>query len=267
LRRLEINASRAFTLIELLAVLGVSLLMTALTIPALNAIKNSSDVASAAYDVAGMLQLARTYAMTNNTYVYVGIEEVNATISSSAPVQQPGVGRLAIVAAASRDGTPGYSTGVSNWQNTGSSLVQVSKLLRIESVHAPTVLGAFPTSGNMSAEAGRRDVTARAPSYEVMSGTGVSATPFNYPLGATTPQYTFNYVIQYDPRGSARVLPNGTQPVDTSSVPWCIELYLQQSHGAALPPAPSLAANGSVTGNEVSVQVDGMTGGVRIFRP
>jgi Tfp pilus assembly protein FimT len=241
--------------------------MTALTIPALNAFKNSSDVTTAAYDISGMLQLARTYAMTNNTYVYVGFEEVNAGVSSNAATQTPGVGRLAVVAAASRDGTPGYGSGMTGWLSTGAGLVQVSRLLRVDNVHVPFSLGSFPTSGNMSATAGRRDITLRNPSYEILSSEAISATPFNYPLGATSPQYIFQNVIQFDPQGSARILTYNGQTVDTSSMPWCIEVFLQQTHGAMVPATPTLAGNGAMAGNNVSIQVDGMTGGVRIFRP
>jgi hypothetical protein len=255
-----------------LTVVGISLLMTALTIPALNALKNSSDVTSAAYDISGLLQIARTYAMTNNTYVYAGFEEVDATVSPGALVQKPGVGRLAMVVAASRDGTPGYSTGVTGWQSSGAGLVQVARLLRVEDVHLPMAMGAFPTSGNMSASVGRRNVTARYPSFEVMSGAAPSATPFNYPLSTTAAQaqYVFQNVIQYDPQGSARVLLVPTTQgaaIDTESVPWCIELYLQQTHGNIAPPVPQPGASGAITENDVSIQVDGMTGGVRIFRP
>ena len=273
------GSSSAFTLIELLTVVGISVLMTAVTIPALNALKNSSDVTSAAYDISGIVQVARTYAMTNNTYVYVGFEEVNASQSSGSLKQTAGVGRLAVVAAAREDGTPGYSSGPSGltgWAGTTSNtgFVQVAKLLREEDVHLPQAASFItttqpvspfpvPTSGNMSVAAGRRDTSAKSPSYELMSGSSV--TTFNYPINSTTsPQYTFSNVIQFDPQGSARVLQSqGSSSVDTSSVPWCIEVCLQQSHGSVTPPA----VTNSDVGNQAILQIDGMTGGVRIFRP
>ena len=267
--RLSPRRSSAFTLIELLVVVGISLVMTAITIPALNALKNSSDATSAAYDISGMLQFARSYAMTNDTYVYVGVEEADASVSPGSGQQHVGTGRLALSAVASKDGTPGYtvgSSGITGWAGASgtSSLVQIAKLLRVENLHAATSLGAFPSTGSMSASTGRRDVSTKSPSYELMAATsGSSATPFNYPLNSTSPQYSFTQVIQFDPQGAARFqIPNWT---DTSEVPWCIELFLQQTHGTT--PQPYTNTGGSIQGNVVSIQVDGMTGGVRIFRP
>src|ERR1051325_2962703 len=63
---------RGFTLLELLIVVGVIGLLMALVAPAFTTIKGGGDVTSAAYAVKNVLDTARTYAKTNNTYTWVG---------------------------------------------------------------------------------------------------------------------------------------------------------------------------------------------------
>src|SRR5438046_8534154 len=68
-----------FTLIELLVVIGVIILLTVLLTPAFTNLKSAGDVTSAAYTIKGALDQARTYAIANNTYTYVGFYEEAAT--------------------------------------------------------------------------------------------------------------------------------------------------------------------------------------------
>src|SRR5579871_2836352 len=62
-----------FTLTELLVVVAIILMMMSVAIPAFNAIRGGTDFTSVVYDVAGILDQSRAYAMANNTYVLVGI--------------------------------------------------------------------------------------------------------------------------------------------------------------------------------------------------
>src|SRR5436190_22901068 len=62
----------AFTLLELLIVVGIIGLLMVLIAPAFTTIKGGTDVTSAAYTVKGVLDTARTYAKANNTYTWVG---------------------------------------------------------------------------------------------------------------------------------------------------------------------------------------------------
>src|SRR6188472_4465363 len=64
--------TRAFTLIELLIVVGIIALLLVLIAPAFTYIKGGTDVTSAAYTIKGVLDTARTYAKANNTYAWVG---------------------------------------------------------------------------------------------------------------------------------------------------------------------------------------------------
>src|SRR5438067_7295485 len=85
-----------FTLIELLVVIGIAILVTALLTPAFTSLKSAGDVTSAAYTIKGVLEQARTYAMANNTYTWVGFYEENTT--DTAPTNTappyPGKGRV-----------------------------------------------------------------------------------------------------------------------------------------------------------------------------
>src|SRR6267378_8045326 len=65
----------AFTLVELLVVVGIIGLLLVLMAPAFTTIKGGTDVTSAAYTIKGVLDTARTYAKANNTYTWVGLIE------------------------------------------------------------------------------------------------------------------------------------------------------------------------------------------------
>ena len=65
----------AFTLLELLIVVGIIGLLMVLIAPAFTTIKGGTDVTSAAYTIKGVLDTARTYAKANNTYTWVGFYE------------------------------------------------------------------------------------------------------------------------------------------------------------------------------------------------
>src|ERR1700733_6028564 len=75
IRLLNRPNGRGFTLIELLVVISVMVVILAMVVPAFNGMKGEGDVTKAVYDVAGVLQTARSYAMANNTYVWVGFYE------------------------------------------------------------------------------------------------------------------------------------------------------------------------------------------------
>ena len=88
--------------------IGVMILLTALLTPAFTNLKSAGDVTSAAYTIKGVLEQARTYAMANNTYTWVGFYEEDASQSSTNP-PTPGVGRLIMSIVASKDGTTVYN--------------------------------------------------------------------------------------------------------------------------------------------------------------
>src|SRR6266536_1013872 len=98
----------AFTLLELLIVIGIISLLMVLIVPAFTNIKSGTDVTSAAYTIKGALDTARTYAKANNTFVWVGFKEVDVSQDASVTPQTTGTGRVAIAIVASKNGQRGY---------------------------------------------------------------------------------------------------------------------------------------------------------------
>jgi len=146
---------KAFTLLELMLVIGVIVLVSTFVVPAFTNLKSSGDVNSAVYNIGGVLEQARSYAMANRTYVWVGIEEVDASKDPSVNPQTIGIGRIAIAIVASRDGTRGYD--ITNntlpnpaWTsyNNGANLVAIDKLVRFENLHMAPFFSTIPNSGN-----------------------------------------------------------------------------------------------------------------------
>jgi prepilin-type N-terminal cleavage/methylation domain-containing protein len=105
----------AFTLLELLIVIGIIALLLVLIAPAFTGLKSAGDVTSAAYTIKGVLDTARTYAKANNTYVWVGFAEENSgsnppATSTATPAASPYPnGRLVVAIVASKDGTTIYN--------------------------------------------------------------------------------------------------------------------------------------------------------------
>jgi Tfp pilus assembly protein FimT len=238
-------------------VLAIVALMMALVVPAFNGLKSAGDVTKSAYDINGILEQSRAYAMANNTYVYVGIAEVDASVSSSAkPQSTTGAspyGRVAIAVVASRDGTRGYDVSNSNlpnpaWNNynNGAGLMTINKLEHFENVHLAASLA---STGGMTRQAAD-------PAYTLGNATCVSVTPFSWPLGASLSsgyQYLFNTVINFDPQGVARIQFTG----NTDTITTRMEIGLQQTHGNVV----------SSSANVAAIQIDAMTGSTRIYRP
>lgn len=255
--------SGGFTLVEMLMVVAIiGIVLTFLT-PAFTSIKTANDLTSATNGLAGALERARTYAMANNLYVYVGIAEVNADVAAATTPQSPATttagGRVAVVAVAVRDGTRGYDLLSSlpdpAWTNynRGSGLIPLSKLETYENVHLATSFGTPPNDGTMA----RPSVSN---TYSLGSAACKSITPFSWPLG-TEPgagQYYFEKVIQFDPQGVARIQYSTNQDI---IVGW-MEIALQQCHGSMTPPTPA-----NSTGAIAAIQIDGMTGAVHVYRP
>src|SRR5437667_9910546 len=102
----------AFTLVELLIVVGIIGVLLVLIAPAFTSIKSGTDVTSAAYTIKGALDTARTYAKANNTYTWVGFYEEDVSQPSIAHGTDPCtgcVGRLVMSIVASKDGTMLYT--------------------------------------------------------------------------------------------------------------------------------------------------------------
>lgn len=83
--------STAFSLIELLAVMAIIVTLSAVSVPAIQSVKGGSTINKAVADLSSTLELARTHAMANRTYVRVLLAEVPAGVNQMLPqiIAQP----------------------------------------------------------------------------------------------------------------------------------------------------------------------------------
>src|SRR5262245_55515667 len=174
---------RGFTLLELLIVIAIVGLLLVLLAPAFTTIKSGTDVTSAAYTIKGVLDTARTYAKTNNTYTWVGFLEENVANPVSPNTDLPKVGRIVMSIVASKNGTIIYDPNSLAQQDLTTSLIPVGKLTKIDNVHLWTHTDA--PSGTGSTFSTRPNVQSI---YCIGSSSpSASTTPFRYPVGNPAP--------------------------------------------------------------------------------
>jgi type II secretory pathway pseudopilin PulG len=239
-------------LVEVLIVVGIIALLLVLIAPAFTYIKGGTDVTSAAYTIKGVLDTARTYAKTNNTYTWVGFYEEDVSQPSITHGTDPCtgcVGRVVMSIVASKDGTKVYDP--NNLTTIDATrLIQVGKLTKIDNVHLWTHTDSPSEAGETFAT--RPNVTS---TYCIgNSSPPNSATPFQYPVGnpAPSPQYTFQKALQFSPKGEARINNDSNLPQRAA------EIAFEPTHGASAP--------ASVPANIVAIQINGFAGNVQIYR-
>jgi len=101
-----------FTLIELLVVVAIIGLLIAVAVPAASSIGQSKGVAEAAYQISSAVELARSEAVTRQTYVWLGLQ----------PQTNSGNVELRIGLVYSRDGSA-TNTNAANLQALGRPLL------------------------------------------------------------------------------------------------------------------------------------------------
>ncbi len=244
--------AKGFTLVELLVVVAIMALIIAASTPALRGLKGSGDFTKASGSLLDAINLARTYAVANNTYVYLGIAEIQRNQPASTASATAGIGEIVVAIVASKDGTSSRTAGTwaDNYSN-GADLALVTKLQFFDQVHVAT--SPFPQgTGTMARPT---DNVANFGSNTLVDFT---QTPFSLPLGRSIGggQYNFVNVIPFNPQGAP--MPNG------QAVEW-IEIDFQPSPGSgSTAPTPPTNVN---AGNQAAILIDGSTGVPRLYRP
>jgi len=244
----RVRAKRAFTLIELLVVMGIISLLMVLVAPAFVSLKGSGDITNAAYSVSGILGRARSKAMSDNTYVWVGFFEEDVSRSSTSPATA-GIGRIVISVVESQDGTivydPNNLTAIDP-----TRLTQLGKLTKIENVHLATFVDGNGTGSTFDTRPAVGFNTARIGDT---TPPNPSQTPFQYPVGNPAPsaQYTFVKAVQVSPTGETRINNNNF------SLKTVAEIGLQPTHGSAVDTSNR---------NIVAIQFSAIAGDTKIYR-
>ena len=264
----------AFTLLELLMVVGVIGLLLVLIAPAFTTIKSGTDVSSAIYGLKQVLENARAYAKANHTYVFVGFAEVDSSVDPSVrPQVTTGAtpyGRVAVAVVASKDGTSQYQYATSDQGNdwaanyvNGAHMVAVGKLETYENLHfVPVDFASWSPTAHPNSKMARYQPT--GPPYTLGHALSSSVTPFTWPLGSSLDsgyQYRFDRVVNFDPIGVARI-PTAT---NGDAIAHVIEIDFQPTHGTVFMLLPH-DFNQDV-GNHAVIQFGTTSGAVRVYRP
>ena len=265
----------AFTLVELLVVVAIIVVLMLLLTPAFTSLKSAGDVTSAAYAIKGVLEQARTYAMANNTYTWVGFYEEDGAAPSSSPTATPGIGRIVMSIVASKDGTTAYNrnSSINPDPIDPTKLIQVGKLTKIDNIHLPILSDGSGTGDTFDTRPAAGvsfdtacfcyntrssrfgDINIAVPQSAPSTN---SQFPFHYPLGSAFPgQYRFDKTLQFNPSGEGRIN-------STYGVLQVVEFGLIATHGNNAPtPSPT---PGLYPGNIVAIQITGFAGSIKIYQ-
>jgi prepilin-type N-terminal cleavage/methylation domain-containing protein len=271
---MEHSRLRAFTLLELLIVVGIIAILLVLIAPAFTNLKGASDFTSAVYGIQGLLENARTYAKANHTYVFVGFAEVDSSVDPSVSPQvttgPAPYGRVAVAVVASKDGsrqcqyaaTNQGSDWATNYAN-GSHLIALGKLQRYENLHFLVDFGSWTPTDHLNSNMARYQPT--GVTYTLGNSGSVSVTPFTWPLGSPLNppgyQYRFSKVINFDPNGIARI----ATATNADEIAQVIEIDFLATHGTV--PSPTPTPFNQDVGNHAAIQIAPMSGEVRVYRP
>jgi prepilin-type N-terminal cleavage/methylation domain-containing protein len=238
-----------FTLIELMVVIAIIAILMALVVPAFTTMKSAGDVTSAAYTIKGVLDQARTYAMANNTYTWVGFYEEATTAASPTNATPPysGTGRLLLAMVASKDGTKIYDeNGDPPGQLPNDRISQLGKLIKVEGAHI-TDIGA-PNGGSADTLAGRSNLPYTNNFYRVNSDS-TDTVKFWF----LAQNYLFYKAIRFSPSGEANLLYQSS----TYTLTPVGEIGMKPTHGDLVD---------TISPNVVAIQFTGVSGNVKIYR-
>ncbi len=230
MRRIHSKSLQAFSLVELLVVIVIMIILVTGATLSLRGVNSSGQFNKALAEISGLLEEARSYAVAQNTYVWVVLYQ--DTPANGGP--------LGVYAAAysSGDGTDpfGWAGSVTIPPGTvgSTTLSQVTHIYKYRGIHLETTT--LPSAPTTTPPA----TPATAPTFQIT--TQSDSGPVT--LSGTSSVY---WLIQFTPTGAARV---GPSPVDS------VWLGLQ-------------AARAQTTfdpNNIASIKISGLTGVTTVYR-
>jgi prepilin-type N-terminal cleavage/methylation domain-containing protein len=128
----QMAGTRGFSLVEMLTVMALVAILSTAAMTSLTGSGSASRLGAAATSVASFLEQARTYAVTQNTYVYVGFLP-RASGTSSGEIE------MKLLAVASRDGSSVLPAGGTlDLQSANSPAIVIGKPLLIGKISMDT---------------------------------------------------------------------------------------------------------------------------------
>lgn len=170
---------------ELLTVIGVIMVMAALSVPAISSLHSSGKMNQSVAEIAGLLENARQYAVSKNTYVWVAFH--SETTAFEEPV-------LMVAVFASKDGTHSGASGVV----PGSDLELVSRVRSFSQLQRSDA-GEF------------RDLEGMPTSPTTGADNDIAPSSFQLKIPGRPEVATFSHAVEFLPTGEAR---NGAGPID-----------------------------------------------------
>jgi type II secretory pathway pseudopilin PulG len=236
------RSSAAFTLIELMIVIGLVLLMTALLVPTFSSLTRTKSVTGAMNDVSEMIDMARTNAMAKSTYVWLGF--YNATVN--------GQSQLWVAGLRSLDGTPNI--------NTPNNTRLIGKVQKFDNIVVTTSAPVVPTLPGLTSA-----VKAMMDAGNVTKSNGGASEIADSSLGLTTgvsvsvngSNTTFTQFITFTPQGQSVVTNNPSTALPPTPFTTQITIGLRR-----------MAGTSKVTSDvdSVGLVLYGGTGQIRLFR-
>ena len=207
-----------FSLIELLAVMGIVAMLAVASTPAIRSLGGAGTVNKAVADSSRVLELARVYAMANNTYVRVAL----ARIDPQGGRVNPATVVISMCAANGKLGSDGEMADPAKWPL----------------INKPLILDNFVVDDELNASLPdtSADVT---PAGKNRSGEAIAAASRRVP--GLSAEVTFSSFIQISPSGESRVAKD--EPARN------IKVAIDQSAGATKNPfiLRLSGANGTVS--------------------
>jgi Tfp pilus assembly protein FimT len=195
---------RAFTLVEMLVVIGIIVAMMAFAVPAITSLAGSRTMTANVDALSDLLDFARTEAQARSTYVWVGFANLPTTDSANSS----GNHQVAAAAFWSTDGTPTAADG---------ALKPLSKLVRLDGTR---IVRGSQAGGDLSPEMQKILPTSENPTPLATASTGKNLPDFS--------NIRFVQTLTFTPQGEVLLV---AEPSPTAQVNQIIDIGLKRMRG------------------------------------